>query len=286
MRREPNPDLGRLGAMTNRRPFLASAICLVVVVAACSGAGSGGGGATEPGADGTGPAGGAPTLADLEGRTFLSTAAEGHDLVPGSQVRLVFTADGLSASAGCNTMGGAFTLEDGRLTTDALAMTEMACEEPLMTQDAWLAGLLADATLDLAGDTLILAAGDVRLILGDKEAVVPDLTLEGHTWLLDTIITGDAASSVPAGLEPTLLFVDGQLAITTGCNRGSGQVEIRDASIVLGPVMSTKMACDETNGALEGTIFGLLEGEVPYAIDGDRLTLGAGPTQLVYRATD
>lgn len=263
--------------MTTTRRLLAPAI-LATLLAACSG---GAGGGTEPSGAATGP-----TTADLEGRTFLSTGVEGHELVPDSQVRLTFTADGLSASGGCNTMGGAYTLADGRLTTDALAMTEMACDEPLMAQDTWLMGVLADARLDLAGDTLILEADGTRLVMGDEQALVPDLPLEGTNWLLDTIVTGDAASSVPAGLEPTLLFADGQVAIATGCNRGSGAVEIRDATIVVGPVMSTKMACDEETGALESTIFDLLTGEVPYAIDGDRLTLGAGPTQLVYRATE
>ena len=52
----------------------------------------------------------------LVGRTFLSTGADGHQLVPDSQVRLVFLDDArLGVSAGCNSMGGGYTISDSTL---------------------------------------------------------------------------------------------------------------------------------------------------------------------------
>ena len=44
--------------------------------------------------------------ADLDGTTYESTSVEGHDLVPGEPVRLVFEDDTMSVSAGCNTLFG------------------------------------------------------------------------------------------------------------------------------------------------------------------------------------
>jgi heat shock protein HslJ len=106
------------------------------------------------------------TAADLDGRAFVSTSVEGHDLVEGSTVTLSFEADNLAAQAGCNSMTGGYTVEDGALTVGALAATMMACEEPLMSQEQWLASFLEDdPAIALDGDVLTLTEGDVTMTL-------------------------------------------------------------------------------------------------------------------------
>src|SRR5262245_43686977 len=92
----------------------------------------------------------------LVGRSFLSTAIAGRALVPNSQVRLAFQGDNLGAHAGCNSMSGSYTITDGVLRIGQMAMTEMACDRPLMDQDTWLAGFLDGAALSLEGTTLTL----------------------------------------------------------------------------------------------------------------------------------
>jgi heat shock protein HslJ len=115
---------------------------------------------------------GPPTAADLDGRTFLSTGATGVTLVAGSTVRLVFTADTIAANAGCNSMSGGYAIDGGVLEVGMMAMTEMACQEPLMAQDTWLAAFLDGATAGLAGDTLTLAKGGVTLTLLDRRSPI------------------------------------------------------------------------------------------------------------------
>ncbi len=44
--------------------------------------------------------------------------------------------------------------------------------------------------------------------------------------------------------EVRLRFADGRVAVETGCNRGSGTVEVEDSHLVAGPVVSTKMGCE------------------------------------------
>ena len=44
-------------------------------------------------------------------------------------------------------MGGAYTVDGDQLTTGQMFMTEMACAEPLMAQDQWLAAFLADVEI-------------------------------------------------------------------------------------------------------------------------------------------
>jgi heat shock protein HslJ len=142
----------------------------------------------------------------LDGRTFLSTGATGATLVPGSQVRIAFAGGNIAANAGCNSMSGAYTIVDDRLDVGMLAMTEMACQEPLMAQDGWVAALLDGATITLDGDTLTLAQDGVALTLQDREVADPDRPLLGTRWVVDGLISGDAVASVPEGVTAALVF--------------------------------------------------------------------------------
>lgn len=113
-----------------------------------------------------GGAASAVAAADLNGRVFVSTSVEGHDLVDGSTVTLSFDADNVGAQAGCNTMTSGFTIEDGDLTIGTMASTMMACSDELMAQDQWLASFLSDdPAISLDGDVLTLSESDVTITL-------------------------------------------------------------------------------------------------------------------------
>jgi heat shock protein HslJ len=230
--------------------------------------------------------GGAPTAPprSVDGHTYLSTDLQGAALVPGTRIRLAFAVGRLTASGGCNTMSGAYAIDGDRLTTGGLSMTEMACDEPRMQQDQWLARLLAGVTITLDGDTLTLADGTVRLTLVDKEVATPDLPLEGTLWRLDGIVSGDAVSSVPAGVTASMRIAGGRLDLEAGCNSGGGTVEVGADTLTFGPISLTKMACPAAEMAVERAIGAVLSGTVTYAIDADMLTLDAGNAGLVLRA--
>ncbi len=250
----------------------ALALAAALVLAACgSGAAS-----SSPPADGM--------PADIDGRTFVSTAIMGHDLVPGSQVTIRFEGGSIGVSAGCNSMSGAYSIVDGTLRTGSMATTEMGCEEPLMAQDAWLAAFLPGAAIKLDGDALTLSNGDVTLTLTDKEVATPDLPLEGTRWVVDGLVTGDAVSSVPAGVTASLVFSDGKVAVETGCNSGGGEAAITDTTIAFGPIALTEMACAEPQMQVEVLVTQVLAGEADYEIDADALRLTNGRVGLTLRA--
>lgn len=254
----------------NRLPTLFLTIVTVTVLSACSAAGASTAPSVQP------PA--------LDGHTYLSTGATGVTLVPGSTISLTFKDGSLQASGGCNSMGGPYTLDGNQLTTGQMFMTEMACDEPLMKQDQWLADFLSDVTVNQSGDTLTLTDGTVTLTLLDKTVATPDKPIEGTLWILDGIVTGDAVSSVPQGVVASLRIVDGQAEVNFGCNTGGGPVEVTADTLTFGPMISTKKACEAPGGAVEGAVAAVLQGTVPYSIDADTLTLDAGANGLMFRA--
>jgi heat shock protein HslJ len=252
-----------------------------IVLAACSA----GGGPASPSAS-TGASGGAPATTEaLSGRTFLSTGIDGADLVEGSQVRLTFEATRIGASAGCNQMSGEYEVADGTLKVGMLAMTEMACEEPLMAQDAWLSGFLDGATATLDDTTLTLAKDGTTLTLQDESVLNPDQPLQGTRWVVTSIVANDAVSSVPEGAQASLVFDASSVAVESGCNSGSGGYEAQDGTITFGPIATTmKMCVDEGIAALEQAVLAVLQGEVQSEIDGNTLTLTRDGTGLVLTA--
>jgi heat shock protein HslJ len=254
----------------------------VLVFAACST----GGGAASPSASAVAGQGGTPATTEaLSGRTFLSTGIEGADLAEGSQVRLTFEATRIGASAGCNQMSGEYEVADGALKVGMLAMTEMACEEPLMAQDTWLSGFLDGATATLDDTTLTLAKDGTTLTLEDESVLNPDLPLEGTRWVVTSTIANEGVSSVPEGAQASLVFDATSVAVETGCNSGSGGYEAQDGTITFGPIATTlKLCVDESIGALEQSVLAVLQGEVQSEIDGNTLTLMKDGTGLVLTA--
>ena len=131
----------------------------------------------------------------LDGTEWLSTAVteDGADrpLVDGTRIRVSFTDGELAASAGCNTMGGAYRIEEGLLVVEGGAITEMGCDEQRHAQDDWLFGFLgSQPAIAQEGDKLTLTSGETVIALQDREVAEPDLPLTGTTWTVDTILCG------------------------------------------------------------------------------------------------
>ena len=220
------------------------------------------------------------------GHTYVSTGVAGHKLVDGTTVTLTFGDDGnLSVQAGCNTLGTTYTIEDGKLVADNFGGTEMGCDEARHAQDTWIGTFLSSRpTVTTQGDELILVGGDTTVTLRDREVVQPDKPLEGTTWIVDTIIDGDAASSVPPEPKVYLKFVDGRVEGSDGCNGFGGPAAINADAVTFGPIAFEQKACTDTSPA-EQPLHQLLQGEVAAENDGERLTLTApGEKGLGFRA--
>lgn len=233
---------------------------------------------------------------DLVGLTYVGSdvTVDGapYPLVKGSTIRLTFTDGSIGASAGCNQMGGEASWDDGVLKAPNLFMTEMGCSAPLMKQDTWLSDFLSsEPTLTQDADTLTLTDDGTVITLTDEEVAVPDVALTGTKWQLDSIITGETASSVPAGVVSTLMLgEDGRAQVRPGCNTGNGAFAVAGSVITFDPIAATRMACPDPAMQVEGTVLTVLDGAVDFSVDGTTLTLTPpqptpdGTTSLIYRA--
>jgi heat shock protein HslJ len=261
-------------------PLVGLTVAAIVALAACTG---GAASPSAPASDAPRPIAGVPaTVEQLDGKTYLAQSATGYTIVEGSTITLRFEGNRLGASAGCNQMSGEYEIVDGLIKVGPMITTEMACDEPLMAQDQWLAGFLDGAAADLDGDTLLLANGDATLTLLDEQVAVPDQSLEGPTWTVTSVTTGGGVSSYAA--TATLVFADGTVEVNAGCNTGSGSYELGEGTVTFGPVATTKKLCDDAANQLEQGVLAVLDGEATYAIDGDTLTLSNGGTSLTLTA--
>ena len=132
---------------------------------------------------------------------------------------MTFTNGDVNAHGGCNSISGPYKITGDRFKVTQMASTAMGCEAPLMQQDEWLVDVLEDARIALAGDTLTLDNGKIRMTLLDREVASPDKPLVETMWGFDSIVEGDAVSSVPAGVTASMRIMDGQLELDAAAMR-------------------------------------------------------------------
>lgn len=252
------------------RWLLLSALALGVLAAACGQDAGGGLGGDQPDT--------------LLGRTFLSEAVTENGLprplVDGTQIRLTFHPDGrLSATAGCNQIGGSVEVGPDRIMVGELAMTEMGCEPPYHEQDQWLADFLGRGpayALDAGRMTLDAEGAVIQLV--DREMAAPDRALEGTVWRLDAIRDGagqdSAVSSVSGAVETTLVFAEGRVAVRVEvCNQGGADVEIGESTLSVSDLEMTLIGCEGPPADAEAAIVAVLQGEITYQVDAASLNL-------------
>jgi heat shock protein HslJ len=162
-----------------------------------------------------------------------------------------------------------------------------------MDQDSWLADLLtSEPTLSQDGDTLTITNGKTVLVLSDEQVAVPDASLTGSRWNLDSIVHGDAVSSVPEGVTSTVRFFDdGRFTLASGCNTITGRYTVEDDVLRFSHTGTTLMSCNGPEGDVETDVMDVLGGDVRYSIDGTRLAVTSetakddSATGLTYRTS-
>ncbi len=218
---------------------------------------------------------------------LVSGSHSGTAIQPISSHPVTLNIDGnmIGGTAACNGYGGEWVKDGSSVTFGDVAHTEMACE-PVATMDlerAYLDALLAVTTIAVEDGQLVLTGPDVELRF-DELQPPPTAQLLGTVWVLDSLVQGDAVSSVSGG--PTLeFFTDGSFLATTGCRNITGNYVESGAGITT-TQMQAQGECADELGDQDSHIISVLEGEYRANIEGQTLTLMiAGESGLVYKAT-
>ena len=255
-------------------------------VAASSSAASSSAAASSTAGSATGSAGGsAAAPGGLVGTTFVATEVTGsRSIAPGSMIKLTVVDDQrLSATAGCNTMNGAYTITGDVLSAPLMASTMMACMgDGVMEQETWFAAFLASSpTYTYVDGVLTLTNGTDTVTFG----VAPSgaAAVEGNGWKLTDLISvsGSTVAAVDPSLSAWIRFNAGEVAYNNSCNLGGGSAEIGDADITFGAMRSTLIFCDGPSGALETVMNAILQGVTPYEV-----TTDPSGTRLKIMSTD
>ena len=216
------------------------------------------------------------------------------EVVPpdGHPVTLTIDAGRWSGTAACNRYSGTVEVDGEQLAVRGVAVTAMACldDAVMAAEAAYLAAFTKVGRWSIDGDTLRLTGPGTELSFARRTAE-QDATLVGTVWQLTTLIAGvDQDAGVGStGVDAELvLSEDGRVSGSTGCNRLSSSFELEGDVLLLGPVVTTRMACTD-DGAVrqEREVLAVLASErIGVELDGDRLVLRAADGRaLGYRAS-
>ena len=140
-----------------RRAVMSLCLAMLMALVAC--------GDDSSGSDASSDASPTPvTGADLAGRTFVSTTVTGFDLIDGTEIRISFEKDHLSASAGCNRGGASVEVSDTSLAFGPLRLTRMACGDDATAVEAAVTSVI-DGKVDYSIN------GDVLTVSKDAQAL-------------------------------------------------------------------------------------------------------------------
>ncbi len=107
------------------------------------------------------------------------------------------------------------------------------------------------------------------------------LELEGPTWILEGTLLRT---------EITAIFEDGKLTGSAGCNTYNGTYTVTagagENEIEIGPLATTRMACQERVMDQEARYLGALEEAETYIIEGTTLTIYAPGGALIFEAEE
>lgn len=160
--------------------------------------------------------------------------------------------EGLYGYSGCNLFTSSYELMDSQINISPVPTSARVCDDNIKAkEEAVILVLNSASNYALEGQTLKLTNPDATR-RATYEQMEP-FPLEGTSWVLSAYNDGQGALvTVTEGSEISIDFAEGgQLSGTSGCNNYNASYEVDRHSIVIGPVASTLMACDQPEGVME-----------------------------------
>jgi heat shock protein HslJ len=194
----------------------------------------------------------------------------------------------VAGTDGCNQYTGTFHTDGGSITVGPLATTRMACEPARNAQATAFGAAFSGATswrLLESGDLELTGHGDILASPGvaapPSDAAPPAAGLPGSTWQL---IDLDGSAEFDASVAPSLIFADdGTLSGFAGCNTYNGSYTLDGSSIDIGPLATTKMACQPPGSDVESVYLPALDAVGRWEIQSSGALVLSGPQVLTYQ---
>jgi heat shock protein HslJ len=231
----------------------------------------------------------------LEYSLWTLTTMNGQPIPAETSITATFTpgetpnAGTVGGSSGCNTYNAAYTLDGSNITVEAPAMTMMACETGMDTEQAYLQALQVSESYQIFGDKLVVTNPS-----GNLTYTVNRTPLAGALWILVSI--GDVNNPQPpvAGSKFAAQFSripgspSGVLTGTTGCNEYTAAFAATVDEIKINlPVSTMNTSCVPGLSDQEQLYFLALNDAATYRISGNTLVIpyDGGKQELVYEGT-
>ena len=166
--------------------------------------------------------------------------------------------------------------------------TRMACEPARNAQATAFAAAFSGATdwrLLETGDLALSGHGDLIaapwVAAPPSEGIPSADGLPGTSW---TLVDLDGSAEFDASIAPNLTFAeDGTLGGFAGCNTYSGAFTVDAGSIDIGPLATTKMACQPPASDIEAAYLPALDAVGSWEITPTGQLVLSGPGVLTYQ---
>jgi heat shock protein HslJ len=170
-------------------------------------------------------------------------------------------------SAGCNAYHASYTRTGTKLTVGPIATTSRFCEGPASAVESEFLSTLARANSFSANSERLIVSDETGRALLEFVAA-PDNPLVG-TWEVTGYNNGaGAVVSVAIGTEVTASFsAEGLLHGSGGCNDYSGSYVLDGERLSIGPLVTTRKACEEPIMEQEDHFLAALQAATGYRIE-------------------
>lgn len=201
----------------------------------------------------------------------------------GVKVDAHFTASTISGFGGCNAYNGPATVAGAAIKIGRLLSTQMACAGPSATvEPAYFAALGQAATFTAATDGLTIFDASAKPILVYSPG--PTKPLEG-SWNITGYYSKNGVHSPQVGSLPTAVFTGDAVSGSTGCNDYSGPYTLTGTTVKIGPLATTRKACDQALSDQETAILTALQAATTFDQSGSNVTLkNTSANQIVLAA--
>lgn len=181
-------------------------------------------------------------------------------------------------NGGCNNYTGGFTFEKGIFSAPNLASTMMMCGEE--NQEGQFHAVLGQSNKVSIVQGMLQFQNNGKIVAEFERGI--DTSLLMGLWTLESIAGGDV-KTLFADQVPTIEFdlAESRFSGNAGCNRYNAIYKIEGTTIMVGPVITTRMACPFMKG--ESIYTQIITGSSTLEVNSKKVTFSKdGETTLTF----